>query len=419
MLIEHLAFAARRATVSPASVALHLIRSLRPVLGLCLVWTSLSVTARAADIPDPYTIDAGPIGKLEISGGLDGYVYGLSGAGSSTSLGLLGTSTDAGIQFLNGLVQIQKPDGMLRFTIQGGAVNSLTLGTRPNGPSIQTFSTGPLRRAYVTIAPTSELSLSVGQVDSLEGWESSIDWENTNLLTTALWYTENSQSVGIRLDYNHGPFSGAVVFSDGFDTNVWNYIQMRASYAINKDNNVTLYGATNLGSTGLNARFYGNATTAYHSTTVGSAGVANLVNSSVVGGYYQWNWGSLTLVPEVQYVWSGANDSAGLTKSSSNLGAALFASYHFEGTSISLGGWVEYFNSNGPEYWFLNPGAQGFGFAVGPTYSPEWAKKHLFVRGDIGLLHLTRIGNSGSIGYGSGQHDRDQATFLLEAGVLF
>ncbi len=350
---------------------------------------------------------------------MDGYVYGLHGAGSSTSLGLLGTSNDSGIEFLNALVEVQKTDGILRFTVQGGAVNSLTLGVRPGGPSIQTYSTGPVRRGYVTLAPTSDLSLSVGQVDSVEGWESGVDWENPNLLTTALWYTENSQSVGVRLDYSHGPFSGTIIFGDGFDTNAWNYLQLKAAYAIDKNNSVALYGATNLGTTGLNAHFYGNATTAYHATTVGSAGVANLVNSSVAGGYYEWDWGSLTVVPEVQYVWSGSNARVGLTKYSSSFGAAVFANYHFEGTSISLGGWGEYFSSNGPEYWFLGPGAQGLGFAVGPTWSPEWAKKHLFVRGDIGYLHLARIGNPGSIGYGSGKNDRDQATFLIEAGVLF
>ena len=88
---------------------------------------------------------------------------------------------------------------------------------------------------------------------------------------------------------------------------MWNYLQLQASYTINDNNNVTLYGATNLGTTGLGARFYGNATTPYSSTTVRSAGVANLVNSSVIGGYYTFTAGNLTLVPEVQYVWSTKN----------------------------------------------------------------------------------------------------------------
>jgi hypothetical protein len=56
-------------------------------------------------------------------------------------------------------------------------------------------------------------------------------------------------------------------FSGGFDTNVWNYLQLLASYSINDDNEIA-FGATNHGATGLNARFYGSATGPYSSSTV-------------------------------------------------------------------------------------------------------------------------------------------------------
>ena len=121
--------------------------------------------------------------------------------------------------------------------------------------------------------------------------------------------------------YKYGPLTGSIVLSDGFDTNVWNYLQVSASYAIDENNNFTLFGATNLGTTGLGAHFYGNATTPYGSRTVGSAGVANLVNSSVAGGYYTFTTGNLTLVPELQYVWSTKKPEVGLTDYSSHFGA--------------------------------------------------------------------------------------------------
>ena len=113
-------------------------------------------TAHAVDLPSPISFEAGPLGTLQLSGGADGYAYALTGAGDETNKGLLGTSTSAGFQFLNGLIQLQKPDGLLRFTVQVGAVNSLTLGTKPTPPSVQTWSTGPVRTAYVTLAPTSK-----------------------------------------------------------------------------------------------------------------------------------------------------------------------------------------------------------------------------------------------------------------------
>jgi hypothetical protein len=384
-----------------------------------LVATIAPATAHAVDLPSPISFDAGPLDTLEFGGGADGYAYALTGAGAEVNKGLLGTSTSAGFQFLNGLIQLQKPDGLVRFTVQVGAVNSFTLGTKPTPPSVQTWSTGPVRTAYVTLAPTENFTISAGQIGSVEGFESNVDWENYNLLTTALWYVENSQSVGVRATYTYEKLSGTIIFGDGFDTNVWNYLQLKASYAFVDDDNITLYGSTNLGTTGLGARFYGNATTPYSSTTVASAGVANLVNSSVIGGYYMFSMGNLTLIPEVQYVWSKKDPRVGLTDYSSHFGAALFANYKFGELPFAIGAWAQYFSSNGSAFWFLNPAAQGFGLAIAPTWTPPWANKHLYLRGDVGVIHLTRVGAPGSVAYGSSGNERNQATFLLEVGALF
>lgn len=393
----------------------------RAVLAVWVAAPAFALTAMpsawALTPPPPITFDGGPLGKLQLSGGADGYAYALTGAGSELSQGLLGSDRSAGFEFMNGLVQLQKADGLVQFTIQAGSTASLTLGTKPGATSVQTYATGPLRAVYLTLAPTSNFSISAGHVASLEGFESSVDWQNSNLLTTDLFYVENSQSTGVTATYTMGPVSGTVTFGDGFDTQVWNYLQLLATYTINDNNALTLYGSTNLGTTGLGARFYGSSTLSYNSSaaTVGAQGVANLANSSVIGGYYSFTMGNLNLVPEVQYVWAKADPSVGLTDYSSNFGAALFASYQFGKSPYSLGGWVEYFSSNGSDAWFLNPGSQGYGLSIAPT----WQYKHLFMRGDIGLIHLTRVGTPGSVAYGSNGTGRNQATFLLEAGVLF
>jgi hypothetical protein len=376
-------------------------------------------SADAVEQPSPVSFEAGPLGKLEISGGADAFAYALTGAGSDTNKGLLGTSTSTGLEFLNGLVKLEKPDGVIQFTLEAGGVNSLTLGTKPKGPTAQKWSTGPFRTAYITVAPTPNLTISAGQIGSLEGYESGIDWRNFNMMTTSLWEVENAQSVGVTATYTSGRFAGSIAFSDGFDTNTWNYLQLLASYSITDDNEISLFGATNLGATGLGARFYGNATRPYSSSTVAAAGAANLVNSSVIGGYYSLTRGNLTLAPEVQYVWSTRNPNVGLTDYSSHFGLALFANYKLGESPFSIGGWLQYFTSNGNQAWFLNPGSQGYGLVVGPTWSPDWAKKHLFVRGELGLLHLTTVGNSGSAGFGSSGNGRNQATFLAEVGILF
>ena len=394
---------------------------LRTVLGLGAA-LAMPSAAFALTPPQPINFQVGPW-TLALTGGVDGYGYTLTGTGDPGTPGLIGTK-DTGMEFLNGLVQVQKSDGLLQFTLEGGSSTSFSLGTKPTQTSIQTFSTGPLYEGALTLAPTSNFSISAGHLASLEGYESTVDWNNYNLLSTSIFYVQNSQSTGVSGTYTKGPVSATLEFSDGFDTLVFNFLQAAGTYTINDTNSVTLYGATNLGHTSLDAHAYGSATTPWWKSTVGSYGV-QYVNSSMIGGYYSYTRGNLNIVPEVQYVFARQDDSLvvsgspAMTGFSSNFGAAVFANYQFGKSPYSLGGWVEYFASNGPDNWFLNPGAKGFGISLTPT----WQSKYIFARGAIGWLHLTNIGDGNSPifsgGYGSGASGHDQATFALETGVLF
>lgn len=394
---------------------------LRALLGTGTALSAVSLcaipAAHALTPPTPITFDGGPLGKLTLSGAADGYAYALTGTGSETSYGLLGTDRPVGLEFQNALIQLQKADGLVQFTVQAGANNSFVLGTKPGPTSVQTFATGPLRAAYITLAPTSSFNISAGHIGSLEGYEAGTDWLNSSMLTTDIFEVENSQSTGVTATYTAGPVSATLTFGDGFDTQVWNFLQGLVTVNFNSNNALSVFGATNLGTTGAGAHFYGSATTPYNSSFVGSGplSAAPFVNSTMVGAYYSYTIGNLNVVPEVQYVYAKPNDSVGLAKFSSNFGAALFASYQFGKSPYSLGAWVQYFSSNGPDNWFLNPGAQGVGISIAPT----WQYQHLFVRGDVGYIHLTNLGSTGAVGYGSGATGRDQATFVLETGVLF
>lgn len=373
--------------------------------------------AHAFNPPSPMKIDGGPLGQLLLSGGADGYAYGLTGAGSSSSPGLLGTDKSGGVEFMNGLVELQKSDGIIQGTIEAGSTNNFVMGYAPHATSVTTFATGPLYAAYLTLVPNSYISISAGHLGSLEGYESGIDWNNFNVLTTDIFEVENSQSTGVQVTGTLGPVSATVLFGDGFDTQQWSYMQASATYTINSNNAATLFGSTNIATIGAGAHFYGSATTPYNSSFVGSGpgSAAPFVNSSMIGGYYSWTMGNLNVVPEFQYTWATKTPSVGLAKFSSNLGLAVFANYQFGKSPWSLGGWVQYFNSNGPDAWFLNAGSQGVGFSIAPT----WQGKYLFVRGDIGFIHLSKVGVPGSAAYTASGNERNQATFLVETGVLF
>jgi hypothetical protein len=382
----------------------------RQLLGLGFVAASSLLALHAANAmsgPTAITIDGGPLGSLSLSGGVDGYGY--VNAFSSTS-SLIGNSSN-GAYVGSALTELQKTSGELQFTIEIGSNGGAgSLGTPHGQTSISTFSTGPLYAGYLTLAPDAVpgLTISAGQLVSLEGWESGVDWNNANQLTTEIFYVQNSQARGVEASYTTGPFTGSVQFGDGYDNGVWNYIQFLGTYTINSTNAASIYGGANLGTTGPFATSYGGDSAYY-------------ANSDLIGGFYNYTMGSLNLVPEVQFQYTKAIAKIGLTKPSTNFGAAVFADYSIGTSPYSIGSWVEFWTSHTSNQdgvnWFIGPNSQG----VGASISPTWQYKDLFARADVGGLYLTnnkfdgsKYGYGGSFGTGKGVF---QGT--LEAGLLF
>jgi hypothetical protein len=389
----------------------------RQLLGLGFAAASSLLAMNAAHAlngPTAIEIDGGPLGSLNLSGGVDGYGFVVSGL---PSRGNGANTSNVGTNIANALVELQKTSGVLQFTIEvgsnGGAVTVGALSSRPAQTTINNYSTGPLYAGYVTIAPKdAPFTISAGRLGSLEGWESGVDWNNASQLTTDIWFVQNSQATGVEGTYTAGPVTATVEFGDGWDTHVFNFLQALVSYTINANNNVNVYYAGNLGRTGLNARTYGWGS----DTRVADYG-PYFMNSQMIGGWYSWTHGNLNLVPEVQYVYAKTDHQLGIDKSTSNLGAAVFGDYSFANTPYSLGGWVEYENSQGAGNWFVGPESQAVGFAVSPT----WQYKDLFARvngGGLYLLH-NRSNTGATYGYGNNGTDKFQFVGTLEAGLLF
>lgn len=364
--------------------------------------------AMAMTAPAPIKINGGPLGTLEVSGGLDGYFYALSGAGNATNPGLLGTDKSTGGEVYTGEIKIVKPDGLVQFTIDLYPTNYLPLGHAPTAPSTNTFTLGPLYAAYVTLAPTPNFTISAGQLYTVEGYEGVDDWLNANITESALFWVEYSSGRGVQATYTHGPVSATLEFGDGPDTGVFNTFQSLVTYTFNKNNALTLYGVTNVGRTEPNTFAYGNGTTGS-----GYGASAPYVNSTMIGAYYDFTYGNLNLVPEAQYVYAKVDHKIGINKFTSNFGVEVIGDYQFGKSPWSLGSMVEYYRNNGPYGWYLNPHSAGLGIALTPT----WQRGNIFVRGEVSLLHLTAIGTGSA--FGSSGTDRNQAMGLLEAGLMF
>ena len=386
-------------------------------LGL-VVLAGVFQSAKALNPPQAISIDGGPIGELALSGGVDGYGY----YASNTS----GSQLSHGMNIGNAMVQLQKSSGILQFNIEVGATQApLTVGALSYGgdghllqTSISNFSTGPLYIGSLTISPKDmPATISAGRLTSLEGYEAGIDWFNPSQLTTSIFYVQNNQSDGVEASYTLGPATLNVLFGDGWDTHVFNFLQASVNYVVDQNNSFYVYYAGNLGRTGSNAYTYAlNSGWGPSGLTVGQYG-AYYINSQMIGGFYSYTKGNLNIVPEMQYVYAKADRKLGIMKSTSNLGVALFGNYAFADTPYSIGGWVEYEKSIGGGNWFIGPESEGVGFAVSPT----WQYKDLFARvngGGFYLLH-NHSNDGTSYGYGNSGTDKFQFVGTLEAGLLF
>jgi hypothetical protein len=396
----------------------------RQLLGLGFIAASslLAIhTAQAMNGPTAIQIDGGPLGDLQLSGGVDGYGYVLNNAPDG--------SKSEGFNVGSGLVELQKTDGELQFTIEvGSSGGGITVGTNtPAQTTINNFSTGPLYAGYITIAPKNmPFTISAGMLASLEGYEATTDWSNPSQLTTAIFFVQNSQNRGVLGTYTQGPVELQVSFGDGYNTGVFNFVQALATYTINSTNILNVYYAGNEGTTGLNAKTYGGTGGYGNPDSFGTVGTfgPQFANSQMLGAYYSYTKGNLNLVPEVQYQYAKQDAKLGLDKGMWNLGAALFGDYTFGTSPYSIGGWAEYFTSHESANeadqglsWFVGPNSE----AVGAAVSPTWQYKDLFARANAGYLYLLRSkgSNGASFGYGSNGTDKGQFIGTLEAGLLF
>lgn len=381
------------------------------ISGLSLLSTQ---NAHALTGPQSITLDGGPLGTLELSGGADGLAYYQTGTGSKSLLG----DRDTGANLGSAEIRLSKTSGIVQFDIQIAALGGTSaLGTAPGRAGVNFYITGPVKLATITIAPPgSPVTLTAGHVGSLEGYEDFVDYNNANIFQSDLWYVENSNSRGVSLNYNQGPVAATVTFGDGWDTGVFNFLQALGTYTFDSHNSLSIYYGGNLGRTGLQALTYGTNNGVRN--TVGGYG-ANYINSQMLGGYYQYNTGNLSLVPEVQYVYAKPDHRLGIQKFTSNLGALLIADYAFSNTPYSLAGDVQYFDSIGTtahsaDNWFIAPGAEGIGLQLTPT----WQYKNLFSRVSAGYVYLINSGTSAA-GYGDNGHGRNVFQAALEGGVLF
>jgi hypothetical protein len=370
-----------------------------------LAWVALgAATARAQSLPtpamtgplqtaSPFTFDAGPLGKLDVTGIVSGMglLQGNHVAGDDTSQWDLS----------NGQVFIQKVTGWWQFYLQAGAYNIPALAA----PFISTADTlgdffGPVPVGYIKLAPSKNFSILVGKLPTLIGAETTFTFQNMNIERGLLWNQENDVNRGVQLNDTLGRFTASLSWNDGFYSNRFTWLTGSVSYAFNSANTLALVAGGNL------------AQTAFRNL---ATPVQN--NSSIYNVIYTYSKGPWLLMGHWQYTDVPTDRMVGIAQGAATSGEMFMVNFNFK-HHLSLAGRGEYISSTGSAArqtvnLLFGPGSDGWSFTVTPTYQNHG----FFLRADfsyVQALHETPGDAFGPLGM-----NRSQPRAVLETGLMF
>lgn len=340
----------------------------------------------------PHTFDAGPIGKLQVTGIV-------SGMGLWQGNHLTGDDTTQG-DMSNGQVFIQKTSGWWQFCLQAGAYNIPALAT----PYLSTANAmsdfyGPLPVGYLKLVPTKNSSILIGKLPTLMGAEYTFTFENMNIERGLLWNQENAVNRGIQVNQTLGKFNASLSWNDGFYSNRYSWLSGSLNYA-DGHHSLAFVAMGNLGQTAFRTL---------------ATPVQN--NGSMYALIYTYTKGPWIVQPYLQYSDVPTNQKIGIVKGASTKGGALLLNYKFK-DGCSLAGRGEYISSTGNANnqavnLIFGPGSGGWSATLTPTFQDHG----LFVRADFSIAQATNL--TPGFGFGPLGMNRTQFRGQVEAGFMF
>src|SRR5262245_29649096 len=188
--------------------------------------------------PKPANYDAGPLGKV--------YVTGVVSAFGQWQNHALPIDREWNIDVSNAQIFLNKTDGWFQYFVQVGAYSIPDLGV----PYVRTRDTidaffGPFPQGFVRIVPTSSFSISAGKLPTLAGAEYTFSFENMNIQRGLLWNQENDVNRGVQVNYTKGPIALTGAWNDGFYSNQYSWIWGAVTWTVNKSNTLGYVGGGN------------------------------------------------------------------------------------------------------------------------------------------------------------------------------
>lgn len=342
--------------------------------------------------PNPTSLDAGPLGKIYVTGALTGLAY--------TQNHVVPGDHKSQADLSNAQVFIQKTDGLIQFYVQAGIYSMPAVGTpylKATTTTENTYSIIP--QAYIKIAPTAEFNVMAGKLPTLIGAEYNFTFENPNIMRGLLWAQEPGVSRGVQANYTKGPLAISVSWNDGYYSDRYTWGSALVTYTANANNSIAFAAAHDFKHTSK------------------STFITPLLqnNGEVYNIIFTHTGGPLTLIPYVQYTHVPSIPAYGIAHSASTTGAAILGKYSFT-PEFSFGGRVEYIHSSaggGDTNLLYGPGSHAWSFTITPTFQV----KALFLRAELSYVTAGNV-TTGSA-FGPSGSDKSQTRGVVETGVLF
>ena len=360
--------------------------------------TTPSMTGPLIANPNPWNFDAGPLGKVYVTG----VASGLGLAQQNATFGDKGLHADVS----NAQALAQTPEGLRQFYVQAGMYSFPTLGL----PYVSAWRTTgdtftPLPVAYVKIAPTDTFSVQAGKLFTLFGAEYAFTFQNMNIERGLLWAQEPIISRGIQANYTLGPVAFSLSVNDGFYSDSYNWLSGSAAYTINKANALSVVAGGNFGHTSKNVVSTELPVIAKSPFFYNNSDIFNII--------YTYNAAPWTITPYFQY--NHVPSGLGFTSDNATIGGAILASYAWN-DNVSVSGRGEYIGSTGnaasPNLLF-GPSSSAWSLTLTPTYQ----EGIFFMRQELSYVHANSITNG--FAFGKAGNQRGQGRVLIEGGIIF
>jgi len=350
---------------------------------------------------NPFSVDAGPLGKVYVSGVLSGLAMVQTDHSDFDRSNLADLS--------NGQVFIQTTSGPIQFFIDAGVYSMPALGTPYVHATTLTSNTySGLPMAYVKLQPTADFSIQIGKLPSLIGAESSFTFQNVNIVRGLLWNQEPVFSDGVQLNYSKGKVAASVSLNDGFYSNRYNWLSGSFAYTLSPKDTFTVSG--------------GAALSKYDRTTAATPLFQN--NSGILNLIWTHTEGPWVITPYFQYTKASSIETFGTEYAGGETyGGAVLGKYSFN-AHWSLAGRVEYIASSSADCAIDSETCVQTNLLYGPsskavsvTLTPTYQKGIFFARAEASYVGLTSAAPGAA--FGQDGNSKSQFRGLIETGFMF